>query len=46
MSTLRLTSHDARRKTQGQDGLPLSFLVGLFHSLEQAGLSRRTTRNA
>src|SRR5215469_9528281 len=42
---LRATSHDASRKTRGQDGVAFSFLVGLFHSLQHAGLSRRTLIN-
>jgi hypothetical protein len=36
------SSRDASRKTRGQDGVAFSFLVGLFHSLQHAGLSRRT----
>ena len=35
LSTLRATSRDASRKTEGQDGVAFSFLVGLFHSLQQ-----------
>jgi len=42
LSTLQATSHDAACKTEGQDGVAVSFLVGLFHSLQHAGLSRRT----
>ena len=42
LSTLRLTPRGVNRKTQGQDGVALSFLVGLFHPLQHAGLSRRT----
>ena len=30
----------------GQDGVAFSLLVGLFHSLQHAGLSRRTLSNA
>ena len=40
------TPRDARRKTRGQDGFAFSFLVGLFHSLQHAGLSRRTPVSA
>jgi hypothetical protein len=39
--TLRRTPHDAQRKTRGRV-VRYSFLVGLFHSLLHAGLSRRT----
>src|SRR5580700_11926382 len=46
LSTLQVTSHDASCKTEGQDGVAVSFLVGLFHSLQHAGLSRRTLINA
>jgi hypothetical protein len=46
LSTLRATSHDTARKTEGQDGVAVFFLVGLFHSLQHAGLSRRTLSNA
>jgi len=42
LSTLRASSHDASRKTEGQDGVAVSFLVGLFHSLQHAGLTRRS----
>ena len=42
LSTLQPAPRDARRKTRGQDGFALSFLVGLFHSQQHAGLSRRT----
>ena len=42
LSTLRQTPRDVRRKTRGQDGFALSFPVGLFHSLQHAGLARRT----
>src|SRR5262249_1716115 len=37
LSTLRAASRDATRKTEGQDGVAVSFLVGLFHSLQHAG---------
>ena len=37
---------DVARKTEGQDGVADSFLAGLFHSLQHAGLSRRTLINA
>src|SRR5580700_873916 len=46
LSTLQATSRDAACKTEGQDGVAVSFLVGLFHSLQHAGLSRRTLINA
>ena len=46
LSTLRLTPRDVYRKTRGQDGFALSFLVGLSHSQQHAGLSRRTSGNA
>ena len=46
LSTLRATPRDVSRKTRGQDGAAFSFLVGLFHSLQHAGLSRRTLINA
>src|SRR5580704_8012094 len=46
LSTLQPTSRDAACKTEGQDGVAVSFLVGLFHSLQHAGLSRRTLINA
>src|SRR5271170_8217516 len=46
LSTLQAASRDASCKTQGQDGVAVSFLVGLFHSLQHAGLSRRTLINA
>src|SRR5215469_16789285 len=42
LSTLRATPRDAIRKTEGQDGVAVSFLVGLFHSLQHAGLTRRS----
>jgi hypothetical protein len=42
LSTLRPAPRAASRKTQGQDGVAFSFLVGLFHSQQHAGLSRRT----
>src|SRR5215472_10942694 len=37
LSTLRLPPRDDTRKTRGQDGFALSFLVGLFHSQQHAG---------
>jgi hypothetical protein len=37
LSTLRPAPRDADRKTQGQDGVAFSFLVGLFHSQQHAG---------
>ena len=46
LSTLRATPRDVACKTEGQDGVAVSFLVGLFHSLQHAGLSRRTLINA
>src|SRR5271154_3806910 len=39
--TLRRAPHGAQRKTRGRV-VRYSFLVGLFHSLLHAGLSRRT----
>jgi hypothetical protein len=42
LSTLRLRPRGSSRKTQGQDGVAVSFPVGLFHPLQHAGLSRRT----
>ena len=41
---LRFERHLAMppRKTRGQDGVAFSFLVGLFHSLQHAGLTRRS----
>ena len=44
---LRFERHLAMppRKTRGQDGVAVSFPVGLFHSLQHAGLSRRTLIN-
>jgi hypothetical protein len=41
-----MTPRDVICKTEGQDGVAVSFLVGLFHSLQHAGLSRRTLVNA
>src|ERR1035437_9089214 len=41
--TLRCTPHGAQRKTRGRV-VRYSFLVGLFHSLLHAGLSRRTEK--
>ena len=46
LSTLQATPRDAACKTEGQDGVAVSFLVGLFHSLQHAGLTRRTLINA
>ena len=46
LSTLQLTPRDARCKTRGQDGFAFSFLVGLFHSRQHAGSSRRTPDSA
>src|SRR5271155_1844615 len=46
LSTLPVAPCDVSRKTEGQDGVAVSFLVGLFHSLQHAGLSRRTLINA
>src|SRR5882724_94532 len=46
LSTLRATPRDVTCKTEGQDGVAVSFLVGLFHSLQHAGLTRRTLVNA
>ena len=46
LSTLQTVSRDAICKTEGQDGVAVSFPVGLFHSLQHAGLSRRTLINA
>src|SRR5208283_2483214 len=46
LSTLQATSRDATCKTEGQDGVAVSLLVGLFHSLQHAGLTRRTLVNA
>jgi hypothetical protein len=45
-STLRNTPRDVPRKTRGQDGVAVSFPVGLLHPLQHAGLPRRTTYNA
>jgi hypothetical protein len=46
LSTLRATPRDVTCKTEGQHGVAVSFLVGLFHSQQHAGLSRRTLVNA
>ena len=46
LSTLQATSRDVSCKTEGQDGVAVSFLVGLFHSLQHAGLTRRSLINA
>ena len=45
LSTLRATPRDVTCKTEGQDGVAVSFLVGLFHSLRHAGLTGRTRRS-
>jgi hypothetical protein len=42
LSTLRLTPRGATRKTQGQDGVALSFPAGILPPLQHAGLTRRT----
>jgi hypothetical protein len=39
---LKVTPRDVTCKTQGQDGVAVSFPVGLFHPLQHAGLSRRS----
>ena len=41
-----MTPRDVACKTEGQDGVAVSFLVGLFHSLQHAGLTRRSLINA
>ena len=46
LSTLQATSRDVTRKTRGQAGVAVSLRVGLFHSLQHAGSSRRTLINA
>jgi hypothetical protein len=46
LSTLQATSRDATCKTEGQDGVAVSFLVGLFHSIQHAGLTRRSLIDA
>ena len=46
LSTLQAIPRDVACKTRGQDGFAISFPVGLFHSLQHAGLSRRTLINA
>jgi hypothetical protein len=46
LSTLRATPRDVTCKTEGQDGVAVSFLVGLFHSPQHAGLTRRSLTNA
>jgi len=45
LSTLQAASRGDAYKTEGQDGVAVSFLVGLFHSLQHAGLARRSLRN-
>src|ERR1700687_5645474 len=42
VSTLQETPRDVPSKTRGQDGFATSFPVGLLHSLQHAGLARRT----
>jgi len=42
----RPRSRDVTCKTEGQDGVAVSLLVGLFHSLQHAGLTPRTLINA
>jgi hypothetical protein len=42
LSTLQAASRDVSCKTQDQNGVAASFLVGLFHSLQHAGLTRRS----
>src|SRR5262249_35546078 len=42
LSTLQAAPRDAVCKTRGQDGVAVSFPVGLFHPLQHAGLPRRT----
>ena len=42
LSTLQATPHDETCKTQGQDGVALSFPAGLFHPLQHTGLARRS----
>src|SRR5580704_8321068 len=45
LSTLQASSRDVACKTEGQDGVAGSFPVRLFHSLQHAGLTRRSLRN-
>src|SRR5215469_8542005 len=45
LSTLQATPCGATCKTEGQDGVAVSFPVGLFHSLQHAGLTRRSLIN-
>jgi hypothetical protein len=42
LSTLQATPRDETCKTQGQDGVALSFPAGLFHPLQHTGLARRS----
>jgi hypothetical protein len=42
LSTFQTRPRDLACKTRGQDGVAVSFPVGLFHPLQHAGLSRRT----
>lgn len=46
LSTLQATPRDATCKTEGQDGVAVSFPAGLFHSLQHAGLTRRSLIDA
>src|ERR1700677_4689578 len=45
MSTLQATPRDAACRTEGQDGVAVSFLVGLFHCLQHASVTRRPLIN-
>jgi hypothetical protein len=45
LSTLQTPPHDVICKTEGQDGVAVSVLVGLFHPLQHASLTRRTLIN-
>ena len=40
--TLRNSPRDGFRKTRSQDGVAISFSVGLLHPLQHAGLARRS----
>ena len=42
LCTLQATTRDVTRKTEGQDGVAVFLLVGLFQSLQQAGLTRHS----
>src|SRR6476660_272460 len=46
LCTLQTPPRDATCKTEDQDGVAVSLLVGLFHSLQHASLTRRTLINA